>query len=319
MGNGAFVQAENVFSSDSTDAADLPSFAIKVKNVLHNQSPSSNGDLETNNNTNVAELNCNDNDPPLIDQLRPLSVPELQERCKYLRQKLEAHGKSFVDPEAELHSDDENENDGKCDTMTSKHRPRQEQDRMLELAVSLYTAVGARDTVLHQGRGIPESIRKNLLYLLQNVRWPAASHRKGLTSDHYLVLQSNVANDIFYNDLRIGCRSLMDWADPNYYYSGIAVTKNFVGSPHIDDRDQSFQYAVSLGDFHGGELCVEGRNAENFDYVNVVETRNRIVKVDGRNIHWVRRWSGGNDRYSLIFYDTSDRYQTEIVESGILT
>lgn len=37
-----------------------------------------------------------------------------------------------------------------------------------------------------------------------------------------------------------------------------AVTKNFRGSPHIDQNDFSVQYALSVGDFdEGGELCVE--------------------------------------------------------------
>jgi len=120
----------------------------------------------------------------------------------------------------------------------------------------------------------------------------------------------------------------MDWADANYFYSGIAVTKNFVASPHIDDRDQSFQYAVSLGNFtEGGELCVEGtqlpeRRAgktskeDSIEFVNVVETKNRIARVDGRNVHWVRTWQGG-DRYSLIFYDTSDRFPTPVLPGGI--
>ena len=31
--------------------------------------------------------------------------------------------------------------------------------------------------------------------------------------------------------------------------TGIAVTKNFVASPHIDDRDVSHQFCVSLGSF----------------------------------------------------------------------
>ena len=140
-----------------------------------------------------------------------------------------------------------------------------------------------------------------------------------MTSDNYLVLQTNVANDRFYSDLRMGCRELMDWADPDYYYSGIAVTKNFVSSAHIDDRDQSFQYAVSLGDFdEGGELCVEGtgNGDDRVDYVNVVETHNRIAKIDGRNVHWVRSWKGA-ERYSLIFYDTTDRHQTDIMDTGV--
>lgn len=37
-----------------------------------------------------------------------------------------------------------------------------------------------------------------------------------------------------------------------------AVTKNFRGSPHIDQNDFSVQYALFVGDFdEGGELCVE--------------------------------------------------------------
>jgi hypothetical protein len=68
-----------------------------------------------------------------------------------------------------------------------------------------------------------------------------------MTRCRYLVLPSNVEHDAHYAELRGACAELMGWADPSYYYSGIAVTKNFVASPHIDDRDRSFQYAVSLG------------------------------------------------------------------------
>ena len=72
-------------------------------------------------------------------------------------------------------------------------------------------------------------------------------------------------------------------------------------SPHIDHRDTSFQYALSLGEFEGGELCVE---AEGGHGVAVVETRGRIARVDGRHVHWVRTHRGG-DRFSLIFYNTT--------------
>ena len=94
-------------------------------------------------------------------------------------------------------------------------------------------------------------------------------------------------------------------------------------SPHIDDRDRSFQYALSLGDFKGGELCVEGNTYNNDnnkyeDFINVVKTRNRIARVDGRHIHWVRSWNGG-DRYSLIFYDTTNKFTTPVIETGVYT
>ena len=98
----------------------------------------------------------------------------------------------------------------------------------------------------------------------------------------------------------------MSWAAPDFAYSGVAVTKNFVASPHIDERDRAHQYAVSLGDFTGGDLCVDSIEADGAHMVAVVETKNRIARIDGRCVHWVRSFAGG-DRYSLIFYDTSDR------------
>ena len=98
-------------------------------------------------------------------------------------------------------------------------------------------------------------------------------------------------------------------------FTGIAVTKGFVASPHIDDRDVSHQYCVSLGGFSsGGELCVDAgcAAAEVAEVaqraVHVVETKGRMAKVDGRHVHWVRTFTGG-DRYSLVFYDTSTEAQ----------
>jgi len=52
------------------------------------------------------------------------------------------------------------------------------------------------------------------------------------------------------------------------------------------------------------------------DYVNVVDTHNRIARVDGRHVHYVRSFGGGN-RWSLIFYDTTDRNKTDVIKSGI--
>ena len=37
--------------------------------------------------------------------------------------------------------------------------------------------------------------------------------------------------------------------------------------------------------------------------IRVVDTRNRLAEVDGRQVHWVRGFHGG-ERFSLIFYNT---------------
>jgi hypothetical protein len=54
--------------------------------------------------------------------------------------------------------------------------------------------------------------------------------------------------------------SWFNWADPEYYFSGIVVTKNFVASPHMDMKDKNNQNAMALEHFEGGgqlALCRE--------------------------------------------------------------
>jgi hypothetical protein len=76
----------------------------------------------------------------------------------------------------------------------------------------------------------------------------------------------------------------------------------FAGSPHIDSGDNNDQHAISLGGLaRGGQLCVE---SEDHRTVAQVDTHCKLARVDGRFVHWVRRFSGG-ERYSLIFYMTS--------------
>ena len=150
-----------------------------------------------------------------------------------------------------------------------------------------------------RGRPLPADLVACLRQELETLRWPARNQRPSLCSEQYLVLHS--ASPEGYRDLRLLCAELMAWADPQFYYSGIAVTKNFVASPHTDEQDKTHQYAVSLGDFSGGELCVEEDSS-----VAVLDTRNRIARIDGRRMHWVRSFTG-SDRFSLIFYDTSNR------------
>ena len=122
-----------------------------------------------------------------------------------------------------------------------------------------------------------------------------------------------------YGALKRAAHRVLVWADPAFEYDRLAVTKNFTGSPHVDKDDVTFQYALSLGDFAesgGGELVVE---SESGDERWVVETRNRVARVDGRFAHWVRGYDttprvsvsgdgvrgdapGTNPRYSVIFY-----------------
>merc|ERR1712160_211624 len=101
--------------------------------------------------------------------------------------------------------------------------------------------------------------------------------------------------------------AVLSWADPSFGCNKIAVTKNFEGSPHIDSCDTTHQFALSLGDFSdGGQLCVEGSDPS---ALWVVNTHDRIARIDGRFVHWVRGHRQG-DRYSVIWFSTRSEHAT---------
>ena len=97
--------------------------------------------------------------------------------------------------------------------------------------------------------------------------------------------------------------------DPVYAqkFTALALTKNFIGSPHIDRQNTGPFYGMSLGTFPEGQggVCVENGAFE----VAHVNTRNRLGKVDGRFPHWVAPYDESCDRYSLIYYQTDGAHQ----------
>lgn len=96
-------------------------------------------------------------------------------------------------------------------------------------------------------------------------------------------------------------RQVMAEVDPDFLKrcTAIAMTKNFIGSPHIDILNYGPFYGLSLGDFEGGGICVESTPLE----VVEVDTKNRFGKIDGRWPHWVAPYTG--ERYSIIYYQTA--------------
>ena len=103
-------------------------------------------------------------------------------------------------------------------------------------------------------------------------------------------------------------KELVRSVDPAYHFSSIQINKNFAGTPHIDRNDVHYQYALSLGEFEGGDLVVS--TDDPYLYVQH-ETHNRLTKCDGRHPHWVTRRTGG-DRYSLIMYDITGEWRPRL-------
>ena len=139
----------------------------------------------------------------------------------------------------------------------------------------------ARAVRFSRGAPVPEPLLANLRVALETARWPPVSHRPKVDSERYLVLRREVlgANDPRsdvvdpYAELKSAANAVLEWADPGFEYDHLAITRNFVGSPHVDGEDKSHQYALALGDYgQGGELCVESEDGATRW---VVDTRGR--------------------------------------------
>ncbi len=87
----------------------------------------------------------------------------------------------------------------------------------------------------------------------------------------------------------------------------IAVTFGFQGSPHIDKQNSGPFYGLAVGNFKSGQggVCVECSAR----LVAVVNTKNRLGRVDGRYPHWVDSYDSSDERYSLIYYETGNNYK----------
>ena len=115
---------------------------------------------------------------------------------------------------------------------------------------------------------VPRPLLANLRGALDAARWPPVSHRPKVDSERYLVLRRGVlgANDPRsdvvdpYAELKNAANAVLRWADPTFEYDHLAITRNFVGSPHVDEEDKSHRRARAGGLRRRRQLCVESED-----------------------------------------------------------
>jgi len=225
--------------------------------------------------------------PSLLEQLEPLTETKLRDR-------LEANGRYDREKEQEQYR--------RAGRLGRKLFLKEELARMYREDCERRTlATGA-------GKEIAAALYDSLLAELRKVVWPKKRSRKAVQADCYMVLGKTAPDAKFKVDARheklwntalavlegVGVAATSE----EFECTSMAVTKNFRGSPHVDAKDATYQFAASLGDFQGGELCVEENEGRQ---IKVVDTRRRLAKVDGRYVHWVKDFRG-EERFSVIFF-----------------
>ena len=160
----------------------------------------------------------------------------------------------------------------------------------------------------------PGSTDDLLQYLRTCTLWPPAERqRKAVSAGNYLTVRKQHPSE--HDEIWNLCRDLIITVVPDAVYSALAITKFFVGSPHIDAHDTTFQHVIAIGDFEGGMLCTEADN-DGTETV-AINVRNRFGRIDGRNVHWVSGWKG--ERYSVVYYSTAKEDHTDRVPQSVHT
>lgn len=237
------------------------------------------------------KLSACDRDPTLLrSQLEPLSTPQLRKR-------LERTFGIFLEGEEAF-----------------------DRTIVLDRLLSAYETAGMDPRKVREERGtlISEDTIKELIAEMEAIHWPHTTReRPKIKAEYYMILQKPGSGQVDSKRTRIETAKLnkyrsifnaavraLQQVDPDYAnrFTALAVTKNFMGSPHIDTLNVGPFYGISLGDFGegGGKIAVECSPT----LVAEIDTRNRFAKVDGRFPHWVTPYEGGT-RYSLIYYMTS--------------
>ncbi len=86
---------------------------------------------------------------------------------------------------------------------------------------------------------------------------------------------------------------------PDFCYTEVQVNFNYSTPPHKDRGNMGKSYILGLGDYEGGELCLQ-REEGNIEKIDI---RDDFYTFDGaKYTHWVEPHEG--DRMSLVFYNT---------------
>ena len=110
-------------------------------------------------------------------------------------------------------------------------------------------------------------------------------------------------------------KSLLQLVDPNYIgdHDDFCLSVNAMSASnsqqpedsmfdHCDNQDITYQYALTIGEYEGGNLLCKTKDGR---LINV-SNRWRFVRFDGRLPHKVNTIVSGH-RYSFVYYRTYDR------------
>ena len=168
-------------------------------------------------------------------------------------------------------------------------------------------------------------LKSEILSELENTRFPKCSTRKNVsntTTEAFVLGDVNYRGQKLLNYRTRGpsrynkkytklyrlLRKFMRVAKPHFKYTTIQVNKNVECIPHIDKNNVGPSYIMALGEYSGGELCIEGKE---------YNIKNKIKKFDGRRAHWTNPFEG--TRYAMVFFTHTFKPPNAVLRNIVVT
>jgi hypothetical protein len=123
--------------------------------------------------------------------------------------------------------------------------------------------------------------------------------KKGL--DIYTLSKFTIDNPILYEKIKLLGKYY------NFNFTSIQINKNFKCDRHKDSINMGESMIIGLGDYKGGELCIESIiQLEQDNEIKKINIKNKPYYFNGSQyFHWVNDFEG--TRYTLVYFNI-ERY-----------
>lgn len=108
-------------------------------------------------------------------------------------------------------------------------------------------------------------------------------------------------------DLWAAIRELAHFLDPHHRYTSVTINHNVQCKPHKDTRNDGTTMIIGLGDYQGGELCIDDKE---------IDINHKPYYFNGwLHTHYNKPHTG--DRWSLMFYSLRKSWDLEHREEDL--
>ena len=121
-------------------------------------------------------------------------------------------------------------------------------------------------------------------------------NRNSLKQGQEKFVLTNQTKDNFFLFEKL--KEIIKIVKPNFIYNGITINKNCEAKPHKDSNNIGTSIIVGVGNYEGGNLCIEGDEGEIYN----LSLKFNFIEFDGKNTHYNTPITKGT-KYTIIWFN----------------